>query len=212
MRTSLSLLMLSAAIFIAGCQSAYYASMEKLGIEKRDIMVDRVEGARDEQEDAKETFADALEAFTAMTSYDGGDLEKAYKKVKDAYEDSVSAAEDVSNQIDKVESVAEALFAEWTQELDSYQSASLRRSSEQSLRETRSKYNEMIRKMRAAEASMLPVLELFEDQVLYLKHNLNARAIAALDVEVQQIQQRVGVLVKQMEASITEANTFISQL
>ncbi|CAA6677533.1 Unannotated [Lentimonas sp. CC19] len=204
--------MLSAAIFIAGCQSAYYASMEKLGIEKRDIMVDRVEGARDEQEDAKETFADALEAFTAMTSYDGGDLEKAYKKVKDAYEDSVSAAEDVSNQIDKVESVAEALFAEWTQELDSYQSASLRRSSEQSLRETRSKYNEMIRKMRAAEASMLPVLELFEDQVLYLKHNLNARAIAALDVEVQQIQQRVGVLVKQMEASITEANTFISQL
>lgn len=153
MKKSFSLLMLSTAIFFAGCQSAYYASMEKLGVEKREIMVSRVEGARDEQEDAKETFADALEAFTALTSFDGGDLEKAYAKVKDAYEDSVSAAQDVSSQIDKVESVAEALFAEWTQELQAYESASLRRSSEESLRQTRTKYNQMIGKMRAAEAN-----------------------------------------------------------
>ncbi|MGZ0656628.1 DUF2959 domain-containing protein [Coraliomargarita sp. W4R53] len=195
-----------------GCQSVYYASMEKFGIEKRELMVDRVEDARDEQADAKETFANALEAFTAVTEYKGGDLEDVYSKINAAYEDSLKAAERVSKRIDKVESVAEALFAEWEQELDAYESASLRRSSERSLRETRASYSGMISKMRKAEASMTPVVELFEDQVLYLKHNLNARAIAALDVEVVKIQEEVASLVKEMEASIDEANAFMSRL
>ncbi|WPJ94322.1 DUF2959 family protein [Coraliomargarita algicola] len=203
----------AAMIFSAtGCQSVYYASMEKLGIEKRELMVDRVEEARDEQEEAKETFADALEAFTAVTEYQGGDLEAVYSKINAAYEDSLKAAERVSKRIDKVESVAEALFAEWEQELESYQSASLRSSSQRSLRETRASYNGMVTKMRKAEASMAPVVELFQDQVLYLKHNLNARAIAALDVEVVKIQEEVASLVKEMEASIDEANAFMSRL
>lgn len=204
-------LLLNCLVF-SGCKSVYYSSMEKLGIEKREILVDRVEGARDEQEDAKATFADALEAFTAMTNYQGGDLEAVYSKLNDAYKDSRSATERVSDRINKVESVAEALFAEWSSELDAYSSESLRRSSEQQLRNTRAQYNLMIRKMRTAEKSMHPVVELFEDQVLYLKHNLNARAIAALDVEVLKIQERVKTLVKEMEISIHEADAFISTL
>jgi hypothetical protein len=201
-----------AFITTTGCQSVYYASMEKLGVEKRELMVDRVEDARDEQEKAKETFADALEAFTAVTEFKGGDLEAVYGKISAAYEDSVEAAQRVSKRIDKVESVAEALFAEWENELDAYESTNLRSSSERSLRETRANYSSMLRKMRKAESSMTPVVELFEDQVLYLKHNLNARAIAALDVEVIKIQEEVASLVKEMEASIDEANAFMSRL
>lgn len=212
MKTVFALSLAALLLIVTGCQSVYYASMEKLGIEKRELMVDRVEDARDEQADAKETFADALEAFTALTEYKGGDLEAVYSKINAAYEDSLKAAARVSKRIDKVESVAEALFAEWEQELDAYESASLRRSSERSLRETRASYSGMINKMRKAEASMSPVVELFEDQVLYLKHNLNARAIAALDVEVVKIQEEVASLVKEMEASIDEANAFMSRL
>ena len=36
------------------CQKAYYSTMEKFGVHKRDIMVDRVGEARDSQEEAKE--------------------------------------------------------------------------------------------------------------------------------------------------------------
>ncbi len=186
--------------------------MEKLGIEKREILSDRVVDARDQQEDAKETFADALEAFTAVTEYQGGDLEAVYSKLSAAYKDSQAAAQRVTDRIEKVESVGDALFAEWTRELDAYSSESLRRSSEASLRQTKTQYTLLLRKMHAAEQSMQPVLELFEDQVLYLKHNLNARAIAALDVEVVQIQNRVKSLVAEMEASIAEADAFIKTL
>lgn len=212
MKLFISASILCSVLFLSGCQSVYYASMEKLGIEKREILSDRVESARDEQQDAKETFADAPEAFTAVTEYNGGELEAIYDKLNSAYKDSIAAAERVTDRIDKVQSVGDALFDEWTRELDAYSSESLRRSSEASLRETKTEYGVLLRKMRAAEKSMSPVLELFEDQVLYLKHNLNSRAIAALDAEVAQIEDRVKSLVKEMEISIAEADSFIRTL
>ena len=77
---------------------------------------------------------------------------------------------------------------------------------------TRESYTVMIQKMRAAEASMYPVLDLFRDQVLFLKHNLNARAIAALDTEAGAIASEVKKLVAEMEASIAEADAFIASM
>ena len=40
---------LFAALVLTGCSTVYYNTMEKLGFEKRDILVDRVENARDAQ-------------------------------------------------------------------------------------------------------------------------------------------------------------------
>lgn len=208
----LASLIIATAIILSGCQSVYYSSLEKLGIEKRDVLVDRVEDARDEQEETKEVFADALEAFTDLTAYEGGKLEKTYDSLNRAYKRSLTASKDVSRRIDAVESVAEALFKEWKDELAAYSNESLRRQSEQSLLQTRSSYETMIRKMRDAESSMHPVLDSFQDQVLFLKHNLNARAIAALDTEVTAIQAQVKALVRQMEASIAEADAFVASM
>lgn len=41
------------ALCLGGCSSAYYKTMENFGVEKRDILVDRVEEARDAQDDAR---------------------------------------------------------------------------------------------------------------------------------------------------------------
>ncbi len=199
-------------LYFTGCQSAYYASLEKFGIEKRDVLIDRVEDARDEQADTKEVFADALESFTNLTGYQGDDLEKTYDKLNSSYKACEAASKDVEKRVDSVESVASALFTEWQQELSAYSNDSLRRQSERSLRETRASYSTMMSKMRQATASMYPVLELFQDQVLYLKHNLNARAITALDTELNSIQGQVDALVREMEASIAEADAFIASM
>ncbi|MBW6453735.1 MAG: DUF2959 domain-containing protein, partial [Methyloprofundus sp.] len=53
----------------------YYSGLEKIGIPKREIMVHRVEKARDTQQDAKEQFKTTLEQFSALTQFNGGDLE-----------------------------------------------------------------------------------------------------------------------------------------
>ena len=206
------ILALSVALALTGCQTVYYGALEKFGIEKRDVLVDRVEDARNQQTETKETFTDALEAFTALSNYEGGELEATYDKLSDAYNASKREAERVADRIDAVEKAADALFAEWEVELGQYSNASLRRQSEDALRETRSAYSQLVQKMRRAESSMRPVLDVFQDQVLFLKHNLNARAIAALDAEVSAIQSQVNRLVSEMEASINEANAFIERM
>src|SRR4051812_39746501 len=163
-----------------GCKSAYYNTWEKLGWAKRDILVDRVKDARDDQEEAKKQFKTTLERFKDVTNYQGGDLEAKYKKLNSEYESSESRANKVHKQIKDVEDVAKDLFDEWNKELGQYSNGDLKRSSEEKLRETKERYQKLITTMKAAEQRMTPVLAAFKDQVLYLKHNLNASAIASL--------------------------------
>ena len=197
---------------LGACSSAYYKTMEGLGIEKRDILVDRVEDARDAQGDASEQFASALEQFRATVNFDGGDLEKIYDKLNAEYERSMAEAEDVSQRINSVESVAGDLFSEWEKELDQYSRADLRRTSASLLNDTRTRYKQLMTSMRRAERSMAPVLEAFQDQILVLKHNLNARAIGALRNELGSIERDTAKLIKQMQQAIDEANTFIDSM
>ena len=63
---------------LTACSSLYYSGLEKMGIPKRDIMVYRVEKARDTQEEAKDQFKSALAQFTKLTNFQGGDLEEIY--------------------------------------------------------------------------------------------------------------------------------------
>ncbi|MEJ2200612.1 MAG: DUF2959 domain-containing protein [Desulfuromonadaceae bacterium] len=205
-------LLLAGVLVVTGCQTAYFSTMEKFGYHKRDILVSRVEDARDAQTEAKDQFKSALEQFSAVTGFKGGELEEKYELLNDEYENSKSKAEQVSARIDAVEDVAEALFDEWEEELEQYSNAGMRRSSSQQLEQTRKKYQQMIKAMRKAESKIEPVLTAFHDQVLFLKHNLNAQAIASLRQELSSVETDINALIKEMESSIREADTFISSM
>jgi ElaB/YqjD/DUF883 family membrane-anchored ribosome-binding protein len=197
---------------LLGCKSAYYGAWQKLGYEKRDILVSEVEDAKADQEKAKEQFKTTMQRFQELTGFQGGELEAKYKKLNSEYERCKSRADAVSTQVADVDETANDLFKEWDKELAQYSDASLRSKSEQQLQQTKQRYQELIATMRKAESSMQPVLKAFGDQVLFLKHNLNAQAIASLQTTSQQIDQNVQALIKDMEASINEANEFISQM
>ncbi|MBF0646337.1 DUF2959 domain-containing protein [Desulfuromonas acetoxidans] len=206
------LAMLVLTTLLAGCQSLYFSAMEKVGVHKRDILIDRVEDARESQQDTKEQFQSALDAFMAVTNYDGGDLEATYRDLNDVLERSEERADELSERIDAVEDVAEALFDEWQEELDQYHNLSLRRSSEKQLKTTRQRCDQLIRQMRRAEAKIEPVLVPLRDQVLYLKHNLNARAVNALSQELVQVRSDVASLLHELEVAVDEADRFIRTL
>ena len=197
---------------LTACSSMYYNALESVGIPKRELMIHRVEKARDTQEETKEQFKSALDQFTAVTNFSGGDLEAVYNKLNDEYQDSVSQAKLVRKRITDIEDVSEALFEEWEEEITQYSSASLRRNSQQQLDSTKRQYKQLIKAMKRAETKLDPVLAVFKDQVLYLKHNLNARAISSLKDELRGIQSDVSTLISAMENSINEANSFISSM
>ena len=80
------------------------------------------------------------------------------------------------------------------------------------LSKTKSKFKRLLSAMRKAEKKIDPVLNVFRDQVLYLKHNLNAQAIASLKSELNTLEGDIGRLIKEMQRSIDEANAFIKEL
>ena len=195
-----------------GCQKAYYGTMEMFGKHKRDILVDNVADARDAQNQAKEQFASALEEFISVVDSANGQLEEKYKTLNAAYEKSEDKANAVKEHIKDVKRVAEALFDEWEDELDEYANSTLRKKSEDKLKQTQERYVKLISAMERAESKIAPVLSAFHDQVLFLKHNLNAQAIASLQDELTTVEYEIGILIQEMEKSIDEADAFIQEM
>ena len=199
-------------LVLVSCNRAYYAAWEKLGKHKRDLLRDHVAAARDEQAAAQEQFVDALTRLKDLYGYDGGDLEKIYDRMKRDLDRSESRAEAVRDRIETVATTASDLFQEWEGEIDQLSSPKLRATSRSKLDQTRARYRKLERAMGRAESSMEPVLVQFRDQVLFLKHNLNAHAVGSLQGEVGQIETDVSELIAEMRVAIDEAASFLREL
>jgi hypothetical protein len=205
-------LILLCLLLSLGCRTTYYKTMEQFGVYKRDILKDNVQEARDEQQKAAEQFKDALTRLRELYGSPGGDLEKVYDKLQADFDRSSTRANAVKERVRKVETVASDLFKEWEQEIATIQNSRLASDSREKLRETREKYESLHTAMKRAESSMEPVLAQFKDQVLYLKHNLNAQAIGALKGETMDIEKEIQRLITDMNSSIQEADRFIEGL
>jgi len=199
-------------LFAVGCQGTYYKTMEVFGKQKKDLLVSKVISARDAQLDAKEQFASALDEFRSIVGYNGTLLDEKYKTLKAQYEKCESRTRTVESRIDDVKRVAKDLFREWEDELDQYSSPALRASSEKKLGETQQRYDRLIGAMEKARNKIYPVQNSFKDQVLFLKHNLNAQAVASLDRELDVIEKEISLLIREMESSMAEADAFIRQM
>ena len=206
------LVFVSMVLGLSACSAMYYNAMEKIGVHKRDILVDRVRAARDTQNEAKEQFLTALEQFKSVVNFHGGDLETEYNKLNATLRKTEAEANAVRDRIRAVEDVSDALFKEWRSELKQYKSATLRKVSQQKYDITKKKYTELIEAMKRAEDKLEPALDPLRDQVLFMKHNLNARAIAGLSDELVSVQTNVDKLIRDMETAIAEADKFIAEL
>lgn len=205
------LLFFAAAALLAGCQNAYYSALEKVGIAKRELLLDRVDAARSAQGDAEQAYVDALTAFRAVVAVDAGELESVYLKLKASHDEASGRAQAFGDRVAAVESVAAALFKEWEGELAQYSDAGLRAKSKAQLERTRSRYRTLDQAMRRAQASFQPALKVLGDQVLYLKHNLNAAAIGAIKDELPRLQADAENLRRDVQKATAEADRFLKE-
>ena len=207
-----ALLLATAALIATGCDSMYYKTMKRFGVEKRDILVKRVRDARKSQEEAKQDFRTALEKFKSVVEVDGGKLEEKYSTLNRELERSEDRAREVRDRIKQVREVSDDLFKEWDKEIGQYSDRALKTESERELRNTKRKADELIASMERAADRIEPVLKPLRDRVLFLKHNLNARAIGALKGELVSVSTNVDSLIAELDESIKEADTFISEM
>jgi len=203
---------LSLLFSLPACDSLYYKTMKKFGVEKRDILVKRVRAARESQQKGKEEFKSALDRFKSVVATEGGSLDDKYSALNRELERSEDRAKEIRDRVKAVKDVADDLFKEWERELGQYEDRRLRAESERELGETKRRAQTVIKAMENAEKRVDPVLQPLRDRVLFLKHNLNAAAIGALDKELLALRTNVDALVADLESSIAEAETFISQM
>lgn len=209
----LSIVLLTLSLSACGvAQKAQYSALEKFGIHKRDVLVDRIEKTTQSQEQTKVQFQSAYEELASLVSVGDQGLEKKYKKMASAVSKSESKANELKDRIASVDRVANDLFEEWQQEITQYKSENLRTASQNNLATTKQRYATIYRKMQESSAKVDPVLRILQDNTLYLKHNLNARTVSGLSSEVLDIENKVRDLIAQMEASINESKTFINSL
>ena len=205
-------LLFALLLSLPSCTQLYYKAQEKIGNEKRDILVDRIKKGREDQDKAKEQFKSTMEAFQAATGFKGGQTEEVYKKLKKEYDEAADKTKKVSDRIASIEQVSNDMFTEWDKELSGMSNAELRSKSGALLKATRRRYADLIRKMKAVESKAKPVLKAFEDQVLFIKHNLNAEAITSLKSNVGKMDADVQILIRDIETSTREADAFIASL
>jgi hypothetical protein len=199
-------------LLLSSCSGPYYKALETVGIHKRDLLIERVLKGKESQLEAKEQLKTTMERFVELTGFKGGDLEKTYERLNREYERSVDRANEVQERIDAIEDVSRALFKEWKVEIKEFKNAELKHNSQQQLRQTQARYEEVIAAMKRAAKAIDPVLATFRDQVLTLKHNLNAQAIASLDAQKKILESDIASLVAEMEKSIAEADAFIESM
>lgn len=201
------------AVLLTGCTSIYNATMENVfGYEKRELFKKSVAALQDEQKDAQKEFKDALTRLKELYGFKGGELESVYEKVKSSYDRCDEEAKQVATRIENMEDLAKSMFSEWEKEIQQYSNPSLAATSREQLRLTKERYVQLSRTVRDAESAMKPVLGQLKDNVLFLKHNLNASAIGSLQGEASGIQKQIEQLLTQMNTSIAASDAFIKTL
>lgn len=191
---------------------AKYSAYEAVGIEKRDLFKKEVANVKDDQEESGDSFKDALTKLKEIYAFDGGDLEDKHDDLNESYLNAKEKADIVKNRISTLNTTATDLFAEWEGEIQEISSADLQRQSREKLAETKKKYKMLYKQLKASESKVTPVLTKLKDQVLFLKHNLNAKAIAGLKVESSKIQSEIKGLIDEMNESNKKAEEFIKTL
>ena len=212
MRRSVFIPLIVLTLLLTGCKSTYYKTMRTLGKEKRDILVSRIKDAKKDQDQTKKQLQTTMESFQALTGFQGGSLEKSYNRLNSDYESAASQAGKLHDKIQSIDEVSNDLFKEWQGEINVMDNGKLKSQDLVMLRNAKTRQATYMRAMHETEDHIAPVLKNFQDQVLFLKHNLNSRAIGSLKSTSAGLQSDVAGLIQSIDASSQEADKLITSL
>ena len=199
-------------LLLTGCKSFYYDALEHTGIHKRDLLMQRIEKVRDAQMAAQKQFETTLLEYRSVVLFQSGDLSKRQTQLEEDYRAAQLRARNVRYHLQGVDSVADDLFSEWKSELKDYRTAELRRAAEADYDRTRQQYATLREQLNETEARLQPLLDLLGDQMLSLRHSLNARTLTQSPDAYTQLEQDMKRLSEEMTRANNQADMFIRRL
>lgn len=198
--------------FLCSCTTVYYKSWELLGREKRDLLSSNIESLKGEQEDAKEEFSDVLERMRSEYVGEKQSLAETYSDFKSDYDDIKDEVDDVTSRLNRIDGLAKALFKEWLVEANEFDSREYRRKSLAKRGETMRSFNKYMKSTRALEAGMNQSLKSLQDEVVFLKHNLNSQIVSQFNVKLATLEKDMEKIIGKIEKSIEGTDSYIKEI
>lgn len=199
-------------LFLCSCTTVYYKSWELLGREKRDLLSSNIESLKGDQEDAKEEFSDVLERMRLEYVGEKQSLAETYSDLKSDYDDIKDEVDDVTSRLNRVDALAKALFKEWLVEANEFDSTEYRRKSLAKRGQTMRSFNKYMKSTRKIEAGMNQSLKALQDEVIFLKHNLNSQIVSQFNVKLANIEKDMEKIIVKIEKSIQGTDSYIKEI
>lgn len=194
---------------VGGCSAAYYAAMEQLGWEKRDILVNRIEVARDALRAAARRVTTAWQVVERASAAEAGPVAARLRTaLADAHTDAAVAERRVAG----VAAAGTRLFTSWAQEVADTRDAAQRTRGEEIYARAEERYGRMLAVMQEAVAAMPPVLAVLREQAAALEAAPGAATGAAVRAALAAAADELGVLQLATDRAAAEADAGVQQL
>ena len=207
------IIIISLILFMSSCQTtSYYKTKGWFGAEKRELFVDSVEGVRNSLQDNIDVFKKATAGINVVINVKKEKMEEQHEHLKNDYENCESEAGDIRSRIDTMEAISGDFFDQWMEEMELYNNESFRNASRTKYNKVRKRYTKLVQNLREVEVKLEPALNGFRDQVLFLKHNINAQSVASLEDELVTVEAEIDALIRELQGAIKESTAFISSM
>jgi hypothetical protein len=179
-------------------------------VQRVDDLLARIERVQVDSVVSKEAAQASLDELAALCASDfSGNAKQSYSKLLEKMDLSEKQAHRLRDSVEPMRQSAEAVFRQWTTDLQAFGSSRMRQRSQTRLDETQSRYQAVF----ASSQSALIAYEAFNndmrDRALFLGHDLNASAVAELSGDIQSLQEEVHALDVRLDAIATAARSYV---
>jgi len=206
------MLSLSLALLLTGCSSTYYKIWEKLGREKRDLLVSHVGAVKEEQAESTEQIKDALTRLQESYGKPDTKLQAFYDRLKADDTEAQEKAKTLRSRIDRMNTTARDLFKEWEKEIEEFSNPEYKSKSRANLDRSKTRFQALSNALKQSTSRMKPLLTRLHETTIFLKHNLNAQSLGTLKKEGREIERSLEALLKQINTAQKEADDFLNTI
>jgi len=182
------------------------------GVKQAENLVKKTEASAKAITEAREQIKTTLDGYNALIEGNVEDTKKAYGNLQKEMDRSDDRAEDVGKRIDEMNVEADKYFADWTRSLDGISSPDLRARSEERMKDARSRYDQILATTGKAGDMFASFIQNLRDQVTYLGHDLNPRALASLEGDATKLNTAAESFFGKIDSAIDEATSYAASL
>ena len=196
-------------LFLSSCLSAF-GIKDSDGLSQVDELLDRVERVQVESVVAKERVHSALDGLHALVAPEfHGDAVAAHAELQESIEQSLDQAKKLAASVQPLRRTGEAVFAQWTEDLESFGNTSMRQRSQTRLEETRTRYEAVLAAAGSAQLALDALDADLSDHALFLEHDFSAASVAMIADEVDGLRERIRELDRRLDACAAAYQSYV---